>query len=72
MKLGQNVCVDKWTSLKTGCVGPKTKLLGQILEKPSVHSNGHIFGPIIMKRGQNVCLDEVLDMFGNGPCRVKN
>ena len=27
--------------------------LGQILEKPFVHSRGHIFSQIIMKLGQN-------------------
>ena len=58
-------------SLKIGCVGSKTRSLGQILEKPCVHSKGHIFRPIIMKRGQNVCLDEISDKFGNGSCRVK-
>ena len=35
---------------------------------PCVRSRGHIFSPIIMKLGQNVCLDE----FENGSCRVKN
>ena len=73
VKFGQNVCLDKiLTSLKIGCVGSKTRSLGQILEKPCVHSKGHIFSPIIMKRGQNVCLDEISDKFGNGSCRVKN
>ena len=32
--------------------------LGQILEKPCVCSRGHLFSPIIMKPGQNVCVDE--------------
>ena len=30
--------------------------LGQVSEKPCVHSRGYIFCPIIMKLGQNVCL----------------
>ena len=38
-----------------GCVGSKTRSLGQILEKSCVSSRGHIFSPIIMKLGQNVC-----------------
>ena len=42
------------TSLKMGYVGSKTRSLGKILEKPFVHSRGLTFGPILMKRGQNV------------------
>ena len=61
------VIMKFWTSLKIGCVGSKTRSLGQILEKPCVHSKGHVFSPIIMKRGQNVCLNEISDKFGNGP-----
>ena len=37
-----------------------------------VCSRGHIFSPIIMKLGQNVCLDEISDETENGSCRVKN
>ena len=40
-----------------GHVGSKTRSLGQMLEKPCVRSRGHIFSLIIMKLGQNVCLD---------------
>ena len=47
----------------------KTRSLGQMLEKPCVRSRGHIFSPIIMTRGQNVCLDEIWDEFENGSCR---
>ena len=39
---------------------------------PCAHSSGHIFSPIIMKLGQNLCLDEVSDKFENGSCHVKN
>ena len=42
-------------------VGSKTRSLGQMLEKLCVCSRGHIFSPIIMKLGQNVCLDEISD-----------
>ena len=45
--------------------------LGQILEKPCVPSRDHIFSPIIMKLGQNVCLDKISHEFENGSCRVK-
>ena len=46
-------------SLKKGHVGLKTRSLGQIFEKPFVPSRGHIFSPIIVKHGQNACLDEI-------------
>ena len=55
-----------------GYVGSKTSSLGQMLKKPCVCSIGHIFSPIIMKLGQNVCLDEILSDFENGLCGVKN
>ena len=49
-----------------------TRALGHILEKPSVCSRGNILSQIIMKLSQNVCLDDILDEFENGSCRVKN
>ena len=52
------VLMKSRTSFKMGHVGSKARSLGQILEKPSVCSRGHIFSPIIMKIGQNVCLDK--------------
>ena len=68
------VLLKSWTSLKIGHVGSKTRYLGQILEKPYIYicSSGHIFSPIIMKLGQNVCLDKISDEFENESCRVKN
>ena len=39
---------------------------------PCIRSRGHIFSPIIMKLGQNVCLDVISDKFENGLCWVKN
>ena len=60
------------TGLKMGHVGSKTRSLGQILEKPCVRSRGHFFSPIILKLGQNVCLDEISDKWENGSCQVKN
>ena len=53
-------------------VRSKTRSLGQILEKLCVHSRDHIFSLIIMKLGQNVCLDEISDRFENGLCQVQN
>ena len=58
-------------SLKMDHVRSKTRSLGQNLEKPCVCSRGHIFSPIIMKFGQNVCFDEISDEFENGSCWVK-
>ena len=52
------VLMKSRTSLKMGHVGSKTRSLGHISEKPYAHSRGHIFSPIIMKLGQNVCLDK--------------
>ena len=46
--------------------------LGHIPAKPFVCSRGHIFSLIIMKLGQNVCLDEILNKFENGSCWVRN
>ena len=52
--------------------GSKTRSLDQIIEKPCVRSRGHIFSPIVMKRGRNVCLDKISKEFENGLCRVQN
>ena len=54
-----------------GHVGAKTRSLGQILEKPCACSRCHIFSSVIMKRGQSVCLDEILDEYENGSCWLK-
>ena len=48
--------------------GSKTGSLGQIIEKPCVHSRGHIFSPILMKLDQNFCLDKISDEFKIGSC----
>ena len=42
------------SSSKLGHVGSKTRSLGQILEKPCVHSKEHSFDPKFMKLYQNV------------------
>ena len=38
----------------------------------SVRSEGHIFSLILMKLGQNVCLDKISEKFENRSCQVKN
>ena len=63
--------INSQMSTKNGHVWSKTRSLGQMLEKPCVCSRGHIFNPIIMKLGQNFCLDEILDKYENGSCQVK-
>ena len=55
-----------------GHVGSKTRSLGQILEKPSVRSRGHIFSPIIMKLSQSTDFEENSDEIKIWSCRVKN
>ena len=42
------------SGLKLGYVRSKTRSLGQILEKPCVHSRGHSFDSKVMKFCQNV------------------
>ena len=59
-------------SSKMSHVGSETRSLGQILEKHCVRSRGHIFSLIIMKHGQNDCLDKTLDEFEIMSCWVKN
>ena len=48
--------------------------LGQILEKPCVLFIGHIVSLIIMKLGQNVCLDKILtsSKMGHGGSEIKS
>ena len=60
------------TISKMGHVGSKTRSLGQMLEKPCARSRGDTFNQMIMKFGQNICLDEISDDYENGSCWVKN
>ena len=64
------VLMKSQMTLKMGHVMSKSGSLGQTLEKHCVRSRGHIFSLIIMKHGQNVCLDQISDEFENGLCRV--
>ena len=43
----------------------KISSLGQILEKSCVCSRDQIFGLILMKLGQGVCLDEIFYIFSS-------
>ena len=73
MKLGQNICLDEVSDkLKNYHVRSKTRSSGQIFKKSCVRSGGQIFSPIIMKRRQNLCLDDFYDEYENGSCPVKN
>ena len=60
------VLIESQMSLNMDHVRSKTRSLDQILEKPFVRSRGHIFSSIIMKPGQNVCLDQVSKVFKIG------
>ena len=57
---------------KLGHVGSKTRSLGQILEKPCVHSRGHSFDHKFMKLFQNVNHHNIYVKFETGSCWVKN
>ena len=65
------VSIKTRTSVKMGHVRSKTRSLGQILGKPCVRCRGRTFSPILMKLGQNVCLNDVLDKFRKGFVRSK-
>ena len=66
------VLMKSRTSLKMGYVGSEARSFGQILVKPCVCFKGHIFYLILMKLGQNVCLDKMSDKFENRSCGIKN
>ena len=72
MKLGQNVASMKSrTRLKMGHVGSKTKfIIRSNLKKTCVGSRGHIFRPILIKLGQDACLDKISCESENGSCWV--
>ena len=48
-----------------GGVRSKCRSLGQIVEKPSLHSRSNIFGPIFLKFAQDVCLGDISEEFDN-------
>ena len=60
------------SSLKLGHVGSKTRSLGQILEKPSVHLRVHSFDSKLTKLYQNVKDHNIYVKFETGSCWVKN
>ena len=47
------------SNLELDHVGSKTRSLGQVLEKPCVHSNRHSFDPKVMKLGQTLNHDYI-------------
>jgi len=58
--------------LYLGQQGPKTRSLGQIIEKLCVDNRGHSFHPIFMKFGQNVYLDKIWVGIVFGSSGVRN
>ena len=47
------------SSLNLGHVGSETRSVGQIEETSCLHTRHHIFDPVLMKLGQNMCLGDV-------------
>ena len=60
------------SSLKLDHVGSKTRSVGQILEKPCVHSRGNSFDSKFMKLYQNSNDHNIQVKFETGSCWVKN
>jgi hypothetical protein len=58
-------------SSNLGYVGSKSRSLGQIIEKPCLHSRGHNIDSIFIKLAHNDCLDESSDEFESGSGWVK-
>ena len=60
------------SSSKLGHIRLKTRSLGQILEKPCVHSRVHFFFSNVMKLCQNVYSHNIWVKFGTRSCWVTN
>ena len=60
------------SSPKLGHVVSKRRSLGQILEKPCVHSRGHRFDHKFMKLHHNANDHNIKVKFETGSCWVKN
>ena len=58
--------------LYMGYLGSKTRLPGQIIEKPCIDDRGHSFDQIFIKFGQNVCLYVIWVGIVYGSPAVKN
>ena len=58
--------------LNLGHMGSETRSVGQIKEKSCFQSRSHIFDPVSMKLGQNVCLDDIWVILGSRSHGVKN
>ena len=55
-----------------GNTGPKTRSLGQIIEKLFVHNRGFIFQWIFVKLGNKVCFDNFKVKFQTESCQIKD
>ena len=62
------IIITSRSSSKLGHVGSKTRSLGQIIEKPCVHSRGYSFYHKVMKICQNVNHHNILVKFETGSC----
>ena len=73
MKLGQNVYLDEISDQFENEFGQKTRSLGQMLEKPCVHSRGHIFHQIIMKHETFILMNpRVSTKFGHVKSKTRS
>ena len=80
MKLGQNIGFidisdefengpDQWKNMAASGRG---SFLYMYIVKTCEHSRSHIFGPIFMKFGQNICFLDTRVEFENGSGPLKN
>ena len=74
MQLGENVYIDNISDeIENGNVGSKTRSLRLILGKKNcVWFRHHIVSLMLLKLGQNVCLNVISNEFENRSCLVKN
>ena len=57
--------------MKKGHVGSKATSQGQILKEPCVRSRSLIFILMLMKLGQNDCLNKISEVFDSGSSQAK-
>ena len=63
MKLSMFIIMKSRTSSNLGHGRSKSKSQAQVIEKPLFHIRPHIFGPICMKFGLNVSLNNDLEEY---------
>ena len=74
MKLSQNICSNDISNefangsclLKNMAARGRGSFTYMAKVKPCLHSRSHIFGPMLMKLGQNICTNDIWAEFENG------